>query len=84
MDFVFEFILQSILEGIFGLTIKNPKVRTRVKTLVFLLMSGAVAAFLLWISVQSGSIVAIVVVLALSLSFLAMAVDGHKRDWKQE
>lgn len=91
MDIIFEFVFELILEGIFGLTIHNPKVKTWVKTAVFLLISEAVVGLFLWISFavpaetgMGGDWVVRVIAIGLGIGFLAMAVYGHKRDWKQE
>lgn len=87
MDFIFEFVLEVILEGVFVLTIKNPKVKTWVKTMVFLLISEAMAAFFLWISFagpqEEGAWVVRIIAIGLGLGFLIAAVHGHRIDWKQ-
>lgn len=91
MEFICEFIFEVILEGIFDLTVKNPKVKTWVKTAVFLLIAESVAGLFAWLSVltcrngnQSGSIVCGIVSLALGVGFLAAAIYSHKKDWKQD
>lgn len=90
MDFIGELIFEIILEGIFGLTVNNPKVKTWVKTAVFLILSEAVAGLFLWLSFAApaeagpvGDVVCRVVAIALGVGFLIAAVYGHKRDWKQ-
>ena len=85
MDFLFEFIFTFLLEGIFGLTVKNPKVKNWVKTAVFLLIAEAVAGLALWLSFVGdvdGILVVRLIAIALGIGFLAMAIDGHKRNWK--
>ena len=90
MDFLFELIFEIILEGIFGLTVKNPKVKNWVKTLVFLLMSEAFAGFILWLSYNAptaepgGDIVCRIVAIALGAGFFLAAIYSHKRGWKQD
>ena len=90
MEFLFELIFEIILEGIFGLTVKNPKVKTWVKTLVFLLLGEAVAGLFLWISYVApeaepgGDIVCRVIAIAVGVGFLIAAIYGHKRGWKQD
>lgn len=46
MGFLCEFIFELILEGIFGVTIKNPRVKTWVKTMVYLLLAEGVVVLL--------------------------------------
>ena len=85
MEFFFEILFEVILEGIFGLTVKNPKVKNWVKTAVFLLISEAVAGLFLWLSFVGdvdGILVVRLIAIALGIGFLAMAIDGHKRNWK--
>ena len=90
MEFLFELIFEIILEGIFGLTVKNPKVKTWVKTLVFLLLTESMAGFFLWVSYKApaaepgGDIVCRVIAMALGTGFLIAAIYGHKRGWKQD
>ena len=90
MDFVGELIFEIILEGLFGLTVKNPKVKTWTKTAIFLLFSELIAAGLLFCGVKAlykdntdGGIVVIVMSAVLAIGFIAGAIYGHKRDWKQ-
>ena len=87
MDFIFEFIFEVFVEGLFAGTVKNPKVKTWVKTLVFLLMSEAVAAVFLWISYAApqdgGAWVVRIIAIGLGLGFLVAAIHGHRTDWKK-
>ena len=84
MDFVYEFVFELVLGGIFGLTIKNPKIKTRIKTGIFLLLAGAVVSLVLWLASLSASTLVGIVGLALATLFIYTAAEGHKRDWKQE
>lgn len=90
MDFIFEFLFELVLEGIFGLTIHNPKVKTWVKTLVFLLITEVFAGFFIWLSYHApeaepgGDMVCRVIGIIMGLAFLILAIDAHRRDWKQE
>lgn len=84
MDFIFEIVFELILEGIFGLTIHNPYVKTWAKTMFFLLFSQAVAGFCLWIGIKVGSSFLCIVSAALAAVFLIAAIHGHRNDWKQE
>ena len=90
MQFIVEFLLEVILEGIFGLTVKNPKVKTWVKTAVFLILSEAVAGLFLWISYaapaeagQTGAWVCRGIAITLAIGFLIAAIHGHRNNWKQ-
>ena len=38
MESLCQFILEFVLEGIFGLTLENPKTKTWVKTVIMILM----------------------------------------------
>ena len=91
MDFICELIFEIILEGFFGLTVKNPKAKTWFKTVVFLLFAEAIAGLFIWMSVStyqsgniSGGIGCGIVCAILAIGFLAAAIYGHKRDWKQD
>lgn len=90
MDFIVEFLFEVIVEGIFDVTVHNPKVKTWVKTLVFLVFSEALAGFFLWLSFRApaaepgGDIVCRIIAIALGIGFLAGAIHGHRRDWKQD
>ena len=90
MEFICELIFEIILEGIFGVTVKNPKLKTWIKTAFFLLIAEGVAGLLIWLSVRtylngnvSGGIGSGTVSVLLAVGFAIAAVYGHKRDWKQ-
>ena len=84
MDFVFEFIFELVLEGVFGLTIQNPKLKTRLKTTSFLLFTGAIVAVVICLAFLSANVLVGITGLVLAVLFLYVAVDGHKRGWKQD
>lgn len=91
MDFLCELILEVILEGIFGMTIKNPKVKTWIKTTVYLLLAEGVAILLGIASVSMyrggntlGGIGCGIISTLLAIGFLIGGIYGHKRNWKQE
>ena len=90
MEWIFEFLFECILEGIFEITVHNPKVKTWVKTAVFLVLSEALAGFFLWLSFAvpaaepGGDLVVRVIAIALGIGFLAGAIHGQRRDWKQD
>ena len=91
MDFLCEFIFELILEGIFGVTIKNPRVKTWVKTMVYLLLAEGVVVLLGIAAVSmcrdgntSGGIGCMVIAVLLGIGFLIGGIYGHKRNWKQD
>jgi hypothetical protein len=90
MDGFCEFLLGTVLEGIFGLKVKNPKAKTWVKTLVFFLFSESLAALFLWMSFASPAaepgrdLTIRVISVALGIGCLIAVVRGHRRDWKQD
>ena len=91
MDAIFEIIFEVILEGIFHLTIHNPKVKTWAKTAVFVVLTQALAGFFGYVAMtipvedgdNSGNIICGVIAAAMSIGFAVMAVYGHKRRWKE-
>ena len=90
MGFLCEFIFELILEGIFGVTIKNPRVKTWVKTMVYLLLAEGVVVLLGIAAVsmcrdgnKSGGIVCMVIAALLGIGFLIGGIYGHKRKWEQ-
>lgn len=91
MEFLYELIFEVLLEGVFGATIENPKVKTWFKTVMFLLVAEGVAAVCGMASVSayrngnmSGAIICGMIALALGIGFLIGAIYGHKKNWKQE
>lgn len=91
MEFLCELIFEIILEGIFGLTVRNPKVKTWAKTLFMVLFSETVAGLIGWSSYQaykngnvSGGIGGVIIAIVLGTGFLILSIYGHKRDWKQD
>ena len=91
MDFLCEFIFELILEGIFGVTVKNPSVKTWVKTTVYLLLAEGVTVLLGIAAVSmcrdgntSGGIGCMVIAVLLGIGFLIGGIYGHKRNWKQD
>lgn len=91
MEFLCELIFEVILEGIFEVTVRNPKVKTWTKTAFFILFSETVAGLIGWFSYQaykngnvSGGIGGVVIAVVLGIGFLIGSIYGHKRDWKQD
>lgn len=91
MEFIFELIFEIILEGFFGVTVHNPKLKTWIKTVIFLVVAEIIPALMLVSGISAilrddvGSGVFIIALgAALTAGFVAGAVYGHRRDWKQE
>ena len=91
MDFLLEFIFEAILEGIFGITLKNPKVKTWAKTMAWLLMAESVPIVLGISSVSmyrigrtASSIGGGIFSVLLAIGFLILGMYGHQRNWKHE
>ena len=92
MDFLLELLFEGLLEGISALTIENQKVKTWVKTAVFVVLSQVVAGFAWFLALSvppvdgnaGGNYICGAIALALTVGFLLAAVDGHNRDWKQQ
>ena len=85
-----EFIFEAILEGVFGLTVKNPKLQLWIRTAVYLLMAETVAVLIGIGSVStyrngntSGGIGTGVLAALLGIGFLLAGIYGHKRKWEQ-
>ncbi len=90
MDFICELIFEIILEGFFGVTVHNPKLKTWTRTVIFLVVAEIIPALMLVSGISAilrgdigGGVVIIALGVALAIGFIAGAVYGHKRDWKQ-
>ena len=90
MEFLFELIFEIILEGIFGLTVKNPKVKTWVKTMIVSLLFGVLLAlfgFVAYIGWKSSDWFFFGFGAILFLAFGALGAWSiprrHKDDWKE-
>lgn len=90
MDIISEFIFEIVLEGIFGLTVENPNLKTWIKTTVFIVVSQFFTAVLVWMAIDvwrsdnNGWIIYTVIAAAWGIGTLIAAVYGHKRKWIQE
>lgn len=89
LDFICELILEIILEGVFAVTVENPKVKTRIKTAVFVVVSQLFTLLLVWITANAwstnrdGAVICSILALVWAIAMVIAAVHGHKRDWKQ-
>lgn len=90
MEFLCELIFEIILEGLFGLTVENPKAKLWTKTICFLVVAEGLSAFIAWMGVKAyldgnvtGGIVVSIIAALMAIGFAAGAVHGHKRNWKQ-
>ena len=91
MEFIFELIFEIILEGIFGLTIKNPKLEIWFKTLIFMVITEIIPALMLVSGISAirredigGGVAIIVMGVVLGIGFLVAVIYNHKRGWKQD
>ncbi len=90
MEFLYELIFEIILEGIFQVTIKNPKAKTWFKTVFFLVLTELIAVLMLICGISvirsgntEGGIVILIMCVCLAAGFAVAAFCGHKREWKQ-
>ena len=90
MDFLMEFIFTAILEGILGVTVKNPKVKIWVRTIIWLLIAEAIPVVIGVSAVSryrsgdtSFGIAAMILSVVLIIGFLIGGIYGHKRKWEQ-
>ena len=91
MEIIGEFIFEIVLEGIFGLTVENPKAKTWVKTMIVSLLFGVLLAlfgFLAYIGLKGSDWFLFGVGAILFLAFGALGVwlipHRHKDNWKQD
>ena len=80
-----------ILECLFGITIENPKVKTWIKTALYLLLAEGMTVLLGIASVSmyrggntSGGIGCGIISALLAIGFLIGGIYGHKRNWKHD
>ena len=90
MDVIVEFIFEVVLECFLGLTVKNPKVKLWVRTLIYLLLAEGVAVLLGVASVYmyrggntDGGIGCGIISALLAIGFLIGGIYGHRNNWKQ-
>ena len=91
MDFIVEFVFEIVLESILGLTVKNPKIKLWVRTLIWLLLAESVAVLLGVASVYMyrsgnthGGIGCGIISALLAVGFLIGGIYGHRNNWKQD
>lgn len=87
MEFIAEFICEVILQGIFDVTIENPKVHTRVKTVIFTIFTQLITAGFVWLTVSArranndGWIICGILSVAWGIGMLIAAIYGHRKGW---
>lgn len=87
MDFIAELICEVILEGIFAVTVENPRVKTWIKTTVFLVFSQLFTGLFIWMTVDAwrdqnnGWIIVGIIAAIWAIGTIIGAVRGHKRNW---
>lgn len=88
MEFLAELII-GFLEYCFDITFGSTKVKSWIKTLLFILMTQAVTVVLAWISIDSyqkgitdGAVVAGIITVVWAIGMLIAAAYSHKRNWQ--
>lgn len=90
MEFIAEFFCEVILEGLFAVTVENPKVKTWVKTTVFLIVSQLLTAIIIAVALDArqysptGALIGGIIAAAWGIGMLIAAICGHKKGWPQE
>ena len=92
MDAIAEIILEFILELFVGIPMESEKVKTRTKTVLFLLACGLVDGLCIYLYWQmcfverniTGSLVCGAVLLFMLGLTIFGAISGHKRNWKHD
>ena len=84
MEVIFEFIL----EVIFGVAFDDTRIKTWIKTGLFILLFGALTALFTFMSVSAyqkgnadGCVITAIMAAVLGIGGMIGAIYGHKRDW---
>ena len=82
MDFFLELIFELVMQG----SVRNPKVKTGIKTAAFLLITEAFVALLLALSLAApeGRLAGSSLAMVCGIIFLVLAIRGHRRNWEHE
>lgn len=87
MEFIAEIVFEVILEGVFSVTVDNPKVKKWVKTLIFSLMVHAITALLAWGAVSllrkqdSNGYILAGLAAAWGVGMLIGTICAHRKGW---
>ena len=91
MELLLEFLFELLFEVPFDAAMESKRLKTWVKTTLFIILGGAVVLLFAVITVSTacdGNISGAVAAGAVTLALLAMvifgAIFGHKRNWKQK
>ena len=87
MDFVMELIFEIILEGVFGVTVHNQRIKLWVRTAIFIFISQIFtvlfaigAASLLRKGDKTGYVLAAIAAIW-GIGMLIAAIHGHRKGW---
>lgn len=87
MDFVMELIFEIILEGVFGVTVHNQRIKLWVRTAIFIFISQiftvlfAIGAASLLQKDDKTGYVLVVVAVVWCIVMLTAAIHGHRKGW---
>lgn len=87
MDFLLELIFEIILEGIFGVTVNNPKLKLWVRTAFFFVFTQIITVLLAigTVSIYSAGdglwYVMAGLAAAWGIGMLIAAIYGHRKGW---
>lgn len=92
MDVIAEILLEFILELFVGASMESETLKTRTKTVIFLLVCGivdALAGFFFWEMCfveknTTGSLLCGAVLLFMLGLTIFGAISGHRRNWKHD
>lgn len=89
MEILCEFILEFVLEGIFGLTLENPNAKAWVNTVIMIFMDLLVLGLFAFVAVTGFTgknwlafSVGAILFLGWGPVSVWLIVKGHKRGWK--
>lgn len=90
MDTLVGVIVEMILEGFFGVTIRNPELKIWTKTIVSLVISAVIPVLMVISGVSAigrgnvdGGVPILVMAAVLETIFVLGTIYNHKRGWKQ-
>lgn len=90
MTFGALLVIAVVICGLW-LTVSSNRIKTGVKTTVYLVVAELLACFVGWLGWNCwqadnlvGTVACGIVAAAMAVGFLIIAIYGHKRNWKQE
>lgn len=76
VDFLFSILLEAPLEAVM-----ESKIKCRIKTVLMTVLAGLIVGFLIFICVQSNSVLGWIVTAATAALFGWGIVYGHRKGW---